>query len=107
LQVISGRRLELLSDGLDTTNAPQGFLRLEMIPITCNGTYPIPWFLHFTNVLVAASDIINGWKPQVEPTFRDTEEMNMFNDNITYSVVPFNNLTKLNDQLFTVRYKHL
>jgi len=47
-------------------------------------------------MFVQVEDIVRGWKPSVAPKFDQSPEMNLFKDNIDYSVKGFPDLNRLN-----------
>jgi len=47
-------------------------------------------------MLIQVGDIGRGWKPSVVPKFDLSPEMNLFKDNIDYSVKGFADLNRLN-----------
>jgi len=54
----------------------------------------------------SALDIVSGWKPKIpKENFHNTEDMNIFNDNINYTCTSFDDVKRLNESIPKVSFK--
>jgi len=81
-------------------------LSLEVERSSIPGTFkcnPLP-FVSDVNIAHVGIDVVAAWVPSEAPKFENSKAMNLFKDNIDYTVKTFKDLKRLNEQVHTVPY---